>query len=79
MVSRSRELSAEQIAIQETRKTKKQKQTHPTPPQVDDRGKIVERTWLKCSESDDTREAFRVKLLTWNVCLFFVNPSSLCI
>ncbi len=78
MVSRSRELSAEQIAIQETRKAKKQKQTHPAPPQVEDRGRIVERAWLKCSETDDTREAFRVRLLTWNVCLFFVNSSTFC-
>lgn len=67
MVPRSRDLSAEQIAIQEKRKAKKQKQTHPTPPQVDDRGKIVERAWLECSEIDGTREAFRVKLLTWNL------------
>ncbi|KAK0208258.1 Endonuclease/exonuclease/phosphatase [Desarmillaria ectypa] len=66
MTPRSPELSAEQIAIQERRKAKKQKQTHLTP-QVDDRGKIVERAWMKCSEGDDTHEGFRVKLLTWNL------------
>ncbi|KAG7450417.1 uncharacterized protein BT62DRAFT_510838 [Guyanagaster necrorhizus] len=66
MVPRSRELSAEQLAIQETRKAKKKKQTHPTP-QVDDRGKIVERVWLRCSEGDGVRDGFRVKLLTWNL------------
>jgi hypothetical protein len=61
--------TSDQLALSQERKAKKQEQNA----DVDDKGRIVSRTWIKLQEAKDINVVQRIKVLTWNVCSRFFS------
>jgi RNA exonuclease NGL2 len=74
MASKRPPLTPEQIALSEARKAKRLKQEQASlPPQDLGKGNILPRPWLKLQDPPNVG-ANRVKIFTWNVCVFSNSP-----
>lgn len=70
MPSQRIELTPEQLAKQEERARKKAERAKAGPVAVavdNEKGRIIQRPWLKVQESQGKGET--VKIMTWNVCI----------
>ncbi|THV04851.1 Endonuclease/exonuclease/phosphatase [Dendrothele bispora CBS 962.96] len=68
MASKRPSLTLEQIALSEARKAKRLRQEQAPPPSTDsEKGKIVQRQWLKLQDPPNMDGARRIKVFTWNL------------
>ena len=73
-MSKRYEPTAEQIALSQERKAKRAKSAIEKAAVEEDKGRILDRKWIQLRSTDGQEYLVRrVRVMTWNVCLFCLS------